>query len=133
MSYRFDANYFLPFPTLPVVIRNPQGGAITPELRAYKDTGADATIVPARQLAVLRRETARPARLRSQWGEVQMGLIYVVDLEVGGHLLPGIEIVVDTRGHEVLLGRNVLNLLILLLDGPHGLTDILSRRPARIR
>lgn len=43
------------------------------------------------------------------------------------------DVVADSRSHEVLLGRNVLNLLILLLDGPHGLTHILSRRPACIR
>jgi hypothetical protein len=43
------------------------------------------------------------------------------------------DVVADSRSHKVLLGRNVLNLLILPLDGPHGLTDILSRRQARIR
>ncbi|MCL4858290.1 MAG: hypothetical protein KJZ93_02740 [Caldilineaceae bacterium] len=34
---------------------------------------------------------------------------------------------------RTLLRRNVLNLLILLLDDPHALADILSQRPARMR
>jgi hypothetical protein len=32
---------------------------------------------------------------------------------------------------DVLLGRNVLNRLILLLDGPGALADVLSKRPGR--
>lgn len=50
-------------------------------------------------------------------------------LEVEGQLLPGIEVVGDEQGRDVLLGRNVLNKLIVLLDGPGRLTAVLSRRP----
>jgi hypothetical protein len=31
----------------------------------------------------------------------------------------------------IILGRNVLNRLILLLDGPNELADVLERRPSK--
>jgi hypothetical protein len=50
-------------------------------------------------------------------------------LDIAGHHLPGVEVVADDLAADVLLGRNVLNRLILLLDGPDGMTDVLPRRP----
>jgi hypothetical protein len=125
MSHPFDATYAPPFPTLPIVIHDPVNGAITSELTAYLDTGSDATIVPAQFLQDLAGEETLPARIRSPWGEVRIVTIYVVDLEVAGHLLPAVDVVVDEQGGEILLGRNVLNQLILLLD-------VLTRRPTRL-
>jgi hypothetical protein len=37
-------------------------------------------------------------------------------------------VVGDEQGEEIVLGRNVLNRLRLLLDGPSRLTEILSRK-----
>jgi predicted aspartyl protease len=133
MPHAYSTSYFPPFPTVPVILRNSESGAYTPELLAYIDTGADGTLAPATYLDGWTTLESYSVRMRSHWGEARNALVYVVDLEVAGHLLPGVDVVADTRGHEVLLGRNVLNLLIVLLDGPHGLTDILSRRPARVR
>ncbi|MBI5650440.1 MAG: hypothetical protein HZC40_08355 [Chloroflexi bacterium] len=52
--------------------------------------------------------------------------------------MPGIEVVgvedesaEDDQAQEIILGRNVLNRLILLLDGPNEQTEILERRPSR--
>ena len=70
--------------------------------------------------------------MRSQWGEARTVSIYLVDLEVAGHLLPAVEVIADERENEFLLGRNVLNRLILLVDGPRERTDILTRRPVRL-
>lgn len=58
-------------------------------------------------------------------------MVYLVDLEVAGQRLPAVEVVADNIGEDVLLGRNVLNRLILLLDGTARTTDVLNRRPAR--
>jgi hypothetical protein len=46
--------------------------------------------------------------------------------------LPAIEVVADDISDQVLLGRNALNKLILLMDGPRQQTDVLKRRPARL-
>ena len=44
-------------------------------------------------------------------------------------MLPSVIVVGDDQGSEVLLGRNVLNKLILLLDGQSRETELLEQRP----
>ncbi|MCB0085686.1 MAG: hypothetical protein KDE47_32310 [Caldilineaceae bacterium] len=64
--------------------------------------------------------------------------LFLVDshLEIGA--LPGVEVVRVRKtdglfeNEEIVLGRNVLNLLILLLEGPAKQTSLLERRPRRL-
>jgi len=51
----------------------------------------------------------------------------VIDLELGDLRLPGVFVVGDEQGDEIVLGRNVLNKLRLLLDGPANITNIPSQ------
>ncbi len=44
-------------------------------------------------------------------------------------ILPGVLVAADDQGSDVLPGRNVLNKLILLLDGPASQVDLFSSRP----
>ncbi len=48
-----------------------------------------------------------------------------IDIRLNGVTLPGISVIGDERGSEVILGRDVLNRLRLFLDGPGRTTDIL--------
>lgn len=131
MSHPFDPNYTPPFPSLPVIARNAENNKSTPMLTAYLDTGADGTLWPFRYLRALEITKMYPMRLRSHWGESRIVYIYTVDLEVAGYNFPGVEVVADDQGKQVLLGRNLLNRLLLLLDGPRNQVDILLRRPLR--
>ena len=68
------------------------------------------------------------------WSSRQLVTLYLVDIHLAYGTLPGMEVIgIDSEDdeHEVILGRNVLNLLILLLDGPQQQTTILERRPRR--
>ncbi len=132
MPYLYSTKYAWPFPSLPVVMHPVEGTSASPALPALLDTGADGTLVPAAHLKAIQADEIYATRLRSHWGESRPVTVCLVDLEVAGYRLPGIEVVADERGKDVLLGRNVLNKLILLLNGPDGETDVLSRRPARV-
>jgi len=94
------------------------------------DTGADITIVPAAHLQTIGADATYTTSLRSHWGESHPVSVYLVDLEIAGQYLPAIEVVADDQNDDILLGRNVLNKLILLLDGPHAQTDVFNRRQA---
>lgn len=50
--------------------------------------------------------------------------LYLVDVQIGEITLPGIEVVGDEQTNEVVLGRDVLNRLRVLLDGPRRSTNI---------
>lgn len=132
MAYAYNLKFTPPFPNLPVVLHPIEGGEATKTINALIDTGADFTLVPLAHLKRLQAEMLYPTQVRSHWGEFTSGHVYVVDLEVAGELLPAIPVVADRRGKEIILGRNVLNKLILLLDGLHQQTDVLTRRPRRL-
>lgn len=44
--------------------------------------------------------------------------MFAVDMGINDLRLPAIEVVGDELGSEIIVGRNVLNRLRLLLDGP---------------
>ena len=132
MPSAYDIGYPFAFPALPVVFRQIDGNASTLPLSALVDTGADITIVPVGYLRAIGAEEIYSAHLRAHWGGRRAVTIFLVDLEIENQLMPGIEVVGDEQGQEILLGRNVLNKLIVLLDGPRQQVDVLSRRPADV-
>ncbi len=93
-------------------------------LPAIIDTGADATIVPLEYLRQIGARRVFEASLRSQWGERRRVYLYLIDLRLGELMLPGAYVVGDDRGDEVVLGRDVLNRLRLLLDGPKRVSQV---------
>jgi predicted aspartyl protease len=130
-SYPHDSTFVHPFPTLPVVIRQ-VGEAAERSLSALLDTGADVMLVPTVHLKAIQADELYNTRLRSHWGEWLPVTVHMVDLEIGEQHLPGVEVVADDTGDTILLGRNVINKLILLLDGPGSQTDVLTRRPLKL-
>jgi predicted aspartyl protease len=125
-SFSHDSTYDPPFPAIEVVLRNPEEGLSTSATMALLDTGADGTLAP---LSLLRDILAPPlidTRIRSHWGEwrdVQLfaAEIVIQDLNL---TLPGVFVVGDEVGDEVILGRNVINKLRIIVDGPQQITEI---------
>jgi predicted aspartyl protease len=100
-------------------------------LRAIVDTGSDGTIVPARTLSVFQPVEMDKAWLRSQWGERRLVAVYALDIHLDAFRLPAIRVVSDDRGNEIILGRDVLNKLRLLLDGPDQTIEMLEPKSKR--
>jgi hypothetical protein len=98
-------------------------------LTAIIDTGADGTLIPTEYLETIEAVGYGEALLHGILGEAREVHLFEVDLHLGSHVLPGVIAVADDYGHDIVLGRNVLNKLILLLDGPGRQADWLERRP----
>jgi predicted aspartyl protease len=127
MKHPFNTDYSPPFPVISIALRNSDEGLRTEPMNALLDTGSDGSLVP---IGLLQRVLAPPlmeTHIRSHWGERRAAQLFLVDLEFDGLRLPGVFVVGDERGDEIVLGRNVLNKLRLLLDGPSRYTDVLSR------
>ena len=116
----YSLMYDPPAPTCDVILESAEGERVT--LTALIDTGADATLVPVSHLRVIGARRVFEMGLRSQWGERRAVYLYLVDVHVGGVALPGVYVVGDEIGDEVILGRDVLNRLRITLDGPALLT-----------
>ncbi len=117
--------YAPPFPEVDVTLLNEDSDLDTETLPALLDTGADTSLVPIHHLRHLQAHAFQEAFVRSHWGERQRVHLFRIDIRLNGVTLPGISVIGDERGSEVILGRDVLNRLRLFLDGPGRTTDIL--------
>jgi predicted aspartyl protease len=90
------------------------------------DTGADGTLVPQSLVDEIGAPFVDDVRVRSHWGEWRNMQLFTVDIGIGGLRLPAVEVAGDDRGQEIVLGRNILNRLRLLLDGPAGQVETLD-------
>ena len=114
----YDSSVSPPAPCLEIrLIAPPQGAAYGP-ISAFVDTGADATIVPLDIVRQIRAGVVTLKTVRGYTGGRRTVRTWLVDVEVGPLTLPGVEIAGDDASTEILLGRDVLNKLRLLLDGP---------------
>lgn len=120
----YSTMYDPPAPTCDITLESADGARVT--LAALIDTGADATLIPVPHLHTIGARRVFEMGLRSQWGERCVVYLYLVDIHVGGVTLPGVYVVGDERGDEVILGRDVLNRLRMTLDGPALLTRWLT-------
>ena len=106
--------------TLAAVATDATVGPIT----ALVDTGADATIIPMEYLDRIKAPITIEMWARSTWGDRRRVNLFLVDVRIGENVLPHVQVVGDETGDEAILGRDVLNKLKLLLDGPAAVTHI---------
>ena len=122
-----STDYLLPVPVLGVrFLRLAESSSATHVYQAIIDTGADMTVAPADILRDLHAQAVQETNLVSQWGDRHPVVLYLVDVEVDGHRFPGVLVAGDEDAGEIILGRNLLNMLPLLLDGPRQQTRLLD-------
>ena len=126
MRFPYDQEYYPPAPSVEVRLGAPDSALTVGPLLAFVDTGADASIVPFRHIEPLGVPLDDRKFLRSPWGERRSVDSYLLDVGIGEIRLPLIEIIADDVVDEVILGRNVLNKLIITLDGPRGTLEVVD-------
>jgi predicted aspartyl protease len=114
----YDDRLFVPpAPVLNARLRNPQSGTIIPDVLLLIDTGADVTLLPLGMVnAAGIEQTGTSYELLAFDGRSHSASVVRAELLLHGRTFRGQFLVID---QEVgILGRNILNTLALLLDGP---------------
>ena len=127
MKHAYLHQYTPPIPALEIFLSLPGTDEKIGPVQSLVDTGADGTLVPVAYLEHLDAPYVDEVRLRSQWGEWRFANVYVLDIDIDGQTLPGIYVVGDNLGEEIILGRNFLNRLRLLLDGPEKFAQLMTK------
>ncbi len=111
-------NYDPPAPVAYVTLRNPQNGSVIPNIPLLIDTGADATLLPLSAVKKLGVEIEVDSEFEVQVfdGETKLLRVARLDLLVFNKTFKGEYLLIDRP--EGILGRNILNHIRLLLDGP---------------
>lgn len=91
---------------------------------ALVDTGADGTMIPTYILHRVGAEFLETRRMRGVTGISQRVRIYLVAIQIGAQLFNGIRAVAMPSGHETILGRDVLNQLVVTLNGLASQTKV---------
>jgi hypothetical protein len=120
----YDAeNYNPPAPVAYVTLRNPATGAVVSNIPMLIDTGSDTTLLPSDAVEKLGVKVDEDAGFEVQVFDGDTKFLRIVKLEV---------LVLDKtfKGDYLLidrpigiLGRNILNHVRLLFDGPRGKWD----------
>lgn len=131
MTERFvyDASFDPPAPVVPVRISRPTGDEAV-MLPMLVDTGADGTLVPASVVHRLGLPRIDVTGISGLGGAKERATVHAASVELGGlRVLARIVAFAD----EAILGRDVLNQIVITLDGPGLVMSIADRARARRR
>lgn len=123
LSFEYDRAYFPPFPVLEMSVTAVATGK-RQTLIGLIDSGSDATQIPK---AILQNIGAR--EIDKRWVRDLSGIrhpasMYIVQLEIGDLSLPGMEVIGRGGTDETIIGRDVLNQFIVILNGLANVAEI---------
>jgi len=114
----YSRSYNPPMPVMDIGISQPDATSPQIFLETIVDTGADGTLLPVDVLEGIQARVVDRARLVGITGRHQIVDLYVVTIQVGSVRLPGIKVAALPQGATGILGRDVLNQLLVHLNGP---------------
>jgi hypothetical protein len=115
--HRYDAARFdPPAPLALVTVKSERLGIVIHNVPMLLDTGADVSLLPRSHVAALVLPDARQYELEAFDGTKSTAPATTAELQVLGKSFRGEFLLIE--GWHGVLGRNVLNSLALLLDGP---------------
>jgi predicted aspartyl protease len=124
MKTFYSDSFNPPAPAVSVQVSSSEDIAHSPTLLALVDTGSDTTLIPETLADQLRLAPAGEVDVQAYEGTPKTVTFYDVILRVSNLRLVGLSVVTFSADY-VLLGRDVLNHLCLLLDGPALALEIL--------
>jgi predicted aspartyl protease len=123
MKAAYDTSLLPPAPFVPVRLASLADHAEPVALQAKIDTGADLTVIPAHLVGQLQLMPAGEIEVEGYDGRRATLQVYDVNLYIDQLSLPGLLVIAFAEDY-VLLGRDVLNRLRVVLDGPELMTEI---------
>ncbi len=125
LTIPYDIGYLPPAPVANVTFMSPTDSSLNFAANALLDTGSDVTVVPDWLPTRLRLIPMGDAIVAGFDGTSRRLLVYDLSLNIGQLSLSHVRVIAAPI-NEFILGRNVLNLLDLRLNGPQLVLEILN-------
>jgi len=122
-SHDYNTSYDPAAPVVPVKISAP-GQGIQEEVMGFIDSGADATMIPDTLLRKIKARFVEHRNLRGVTGHRISVKRYLVTIHLGNEVVYGVRAVATSSGTELILGRDVLNQLVITLNGLAQVVEI---------
>jgi len=122
-AFDYNTSYEPPAPFLPIAVDGYDEAKPPIIVMAFVDSGADGTMLPLEVLQAVGAEYEDSVRLRGTAGSVQQLDRYSVRIQIQDMIIGSVSAVATAAGSEPLIGRDVLNHLILTLNGLAGMAE----------
>jgi len=117
-THSYSGLYNPPAPLIEVGVRGPGQDSREVRVTALVDSGTDATMLPIQVLRSVGARYVQTRYVRGVTGTRQVADTFLAVVRIGSATIPIPEAVAVVRGEEAILGRDVLNQLVITLDGP---------------
>ncbi|MEM7537977.1 MAG: aspartyl protease family protein [Chloroflexota bacterium] len=128
-TYTYDYDNLRYFPSAPVLdlhIFSPDMVENVQTVTAMVDTGSDTTVLPIKILEEIGAQMTRMVTLRGIYDGRHSNRLYRVAVRIGDYTINKVEVASSANPNHVVVGRDVVNHLVMTLDGPVGVTSITS-------
>lgn len=117
VQFDYDRSYLPPAPVITFMVDGYSDSAEPATIRAMIDSGADGTMLPTAVLEKIEASYVDSVRMSGVTGTIEQRDRYRVRLQIGKIVVKGIDAVAVASEDEGLIGRDVLNQLIVTLNG----------------
>jgi hypothetical protein len=118
IRYTYNRQIEPPAPFVYVSVRCPETGKVVDDLPAQIETAADRTVIPGNLVDGLELVPLDELPVAGLGGQVFVAPTYRVEVVVRALSPQMVEVIAHAEEPYALLGRDVLNQLRVLLDGP---------------
>jgi hypothetical protein len=94
-------------------------------LVALIDSGADGTMIPINNLRAIGAAYEDTVHMRGVSGHVQIVDRYTITLRISAYIVQIVHVVAIAATSEAIIGRDVLNHIVMTLNGPAYMTEII--------
>jgi len=119
IRYRYNRQVAPPAPFVNVTIRVPASGAVASNRPAQLDTAAYRTVIPSFLAHELGLEPLDDVSVTALGGHTIALPSYIIEIQVHDFPPRRIEVIASDDEPHCLLGRDILNGLRIMLDGPN--------------
>lgn len=118
VTFAYDGGYDPSAPVIEIGVGPADGAPARLTVLALVDSGADGTVLPEAMLQQVGARYVQRRMLRGITGDRVAVNLHLVAIHVRGQVIASIRAVADKSGNEAIIGRDVLNQLMMTLDGP---------------
>lgn len=123
-TYEYDSTYTPSMPVVEVEVATFEQMASRFSLPALIDSGSDGSMLPIDILRQIKARRSGRVAMRTITGVRSFVDIYEVWLRVGPHTFPKVRVAADRYNPLMILGRDVLNQMMVVLNGLAATTEI---------
>lgn len=91
---------------------------------ALVDSGADATMLPLRNLQQVNASYLRQQVVRGIAGQGMFANRYLVQVHISANVVRLMEVLAAPKGVEAIIGRDLLNQFVITLHGPASTIEV---------